>query len=74
VFSPDAQDRFISNVAGHLSGAKSPEVKARTISYFTTVDSQLGARLAKAIGIPAQPPLKVKPASEAVRFNPSRAV
>jgi catalase len=73
VFSKDAQDRFISNVAGHLGGAKSPVVKARTISYFTTVDADLGARLAKAIGIAPQPPLKVKPASEAIRFNPSRA-
>jgi catalase len=29
VFTKDAQDRFISNVAGHLGNAKSTEIKAR---------------------------------------------
>ncbi|KIJ53411.1 hypothetical protein M422DRAFT_155306 [Sphaerobolus stellatus SS14] len=71
VFDDGARSRFISNVAGHLGGAKSAEVKARQLSVFAAVDQGLSDRLAKAIGAPTVKPLKVKPASEAIRFNPN---
>lgn len=33
VFSKDAQDRYIKNVAGHLGNAKSAEIKARQRTF-----------------------------------------
>ncbi|KAH7890381.1 catalase-like domain-containing protein [Phlebopus sp. FC_14] len=59
---------LVSNIAGHLKNAKSPEIKARTLSYFATVDQSLSDRIAAAIGAPTVGPLAVKPASEAIRF------
>ncbi|KAG1852890.1 catalase-like domain-containing protein [Suillus subalutaceus] len=69
VMDDAARARLVSNVAGHLGGAKSAEVKARTLSYFASVDQSLSDRIAKAIGAPTAKPLAVKPASEAVRFR-----
>ena len=40
-----------------------------TVSVFAAVDQGLSDRIAKAIGHPSVPPLKVKPASEAIRFQ-----
>lgn len=34
VMSKDAQERFVHNVAGHLGGAKSAEIKARQREYL----------------------------------------
>ncbi|KAJ4857370.1 catalase domain-containing protein [Trichoderma breve] len=39
------QDRFINNLAGHLSGAKSAQIRSRVYEYFSYVDKDLGARL-----------------------------
>ncbi|GAA5897117.1 hypothetical protein JCM6882_001797 [Rhodosporidiobolus microsporus] len=69
VFDDGARARFVSNVAGHLSGTKSKEVRDRTLSVFTAIDSDLGSRLAQAIKAPAVPALKVAPASEAIKFR-----
>ncbi|CAL1711221.1 unnamed protein product [Somion occarium] len=70
VFDNTQKDHFVSNVAGHISGVKSPEVKARQLSVFAAVSQDLSDRIAKAIGHPAVKPLVVKPASESVRFKP----
>ncbi|KAF8600138.1 heme-dependent catalase [Ceratobasidium sp. AG-I] len=59
------------NVAGHLGGAKSAEVKVRQLSVFAAVDQTLLDRLAKALGVSTVKPLAVKPAAEAVRFKAS---
>ncbi|KAI9818678.1 MAG: peroxisomal catalase A [Thelocarpon impressellum] len=40
------QDNFVSNVAGHLSGAR-VEVRRRTYEMFGKVDKSLGARIEK---------------------------
>ncbi|KAH7919982.1 catalase-domain-containing protein [Leucogyrophana mollusca] len=69
VMSDVDRDHLVSNIAGHLGGAKSAEVKARTLSYFASVDQSLSDRIAKAIGAPTAKPLPVKPASEAIRFR-----
>ncbi|KAK4068932.1 hypothetical protein Trihar35433_5511 [Trichoderma harzianum] len=39
------QDRFINNLAGHLSGAKSAQIRSRVYEYFSYVDKDLSARL-----------------------------
>ncbi|KDN33956.1 hypothetical protein RSAG8_12955, partial [Rhizoctonia solani AG-8 WAC10335] len=69
VMNDDAKERFVKNVAGHLGNAKSKDVKARQLSVFATVDQGLSDRIAKAMGVATAKPLKVKPASEAVRFK-----
>ncbi|KAB5592702.1 Vegetative incompatibility protein HET-E-1 [Ceratobasidium theobromae] len=69
VMSKDAQERFVHNVAGHLGGAKSAEIKARQLSVFAAVDQGLSDRIAKAMGVAPVKPLQVKPAGEAVRFQ-----
>ncbi|KDR70275.1 hypothetical protein GALMADRAFT_255177 [Galerina marginata CBS 339.88] len=60
---------YVKNVSGHFSGVKSPEVKARQLSVWAAVDQGLSDRIAAAIGHPKVAPLKVKPASEAVKFR-----
>ncbi|KIJ60733.1 hypothetical protein HYDPIDRAFT_31956 [Hydnomerulius pinastri MD-312] len=60
---------LVSNIAGHLGGAKSAEVKARTLSYFASVDQSLSDRIAQAINAPTAKPLPVKSAAEAIRFR-----
>ncbi|GAA5948815.1 hypothetical protein JCM10213_008692 [Rhodosporidiobolus nylandii] len=69
VFDDAQRERFVSNVAGHVGGVKSLEVKNRTLACFTAVDEDLGHRLAKALNLPPVAALKVAPASEAVRFR-----
>ncbi|KZS88086.1 catalase [Sistotremastrum niveocremeum HHB9708] len=70
VFTDDAKDRFVSNVAGHLGGARSEVVIARQLSVFATVDQTLSDRIADAIGANRVGPLdNVKPAIEAVKFK-----
>jgi len=69
VFDDTAKDHYVSNVAGHLGGVKSAEIKARQLSVYAAVDQGLSDRIAKAIGHPTVKPLKVKPAAEAVRFR-----
>ncbi|KAI0795152.1 catalase [Abortiporus biennis] len=69
VFSDTDKDHYVSNVAGHLGSVKSPEVKKRQLSVFAAVSQDLSDRIAKAIGHESVPPLKVAPASEAIRFK-----
>lgn len=44
---PGQQENLIKNVAGHLCAAK-PEIRGRAYAMFGRVDSDLGARIAKA--------------------------
>lgn len=69
VFDDGAKERFVNNVSGHASAIKSPEVKKRVVSYFTCVSPDLGERIAKGLGIPPQPALKVAPGSSLVRYG-----
>ncbi|KAH9026977.1 catalase [Lactarius hengduanensis] len=62
-----------SNIAGHLGGVKSAEIKARQLSVFAAVDQGLSDAIAKAIGAPTVQPLKVAPASEVVPSEPTLA-
>ncbi|KAH9160944.1 catalase [Lactarius sanguifluus] len=66
VFSQTDREHFISNIAGHLGGVKSAEIKARQLSVFAAVDQGLSDAIAKAIGAPTVQPLQVAPASEVV--------
>ncbi|TFK24096.1 catalase [Coprinopsis marcescibilis] len=67
----DEQQRlaYVKNISGHLGSVKKPEIKARQLSVFAAVDQGLSDRIAAAIGHPPVQPLKVKPASEAVRYR-----
>ncbi|KAF8191312.1 catalase [Pholiota molesta] len=66
----DAQrEAYVQNVAGHFGGVKDAAVKARQLSVWAAVDQGLSDRIAKAIGHPSVAPLKVKPASEAVKYR-----
>lgn len=69
VFDNTQKEHFVSNVAGHFGGVKSPVVKARQLSVFAAVDQDLSDRIAKAIGHPTVKPLAVAPAEKAVRFQ-----
>ncbi|KAF8841477.1 catalase-domain-containing protein [Paxillus ammoniavirescens] len=76
VMNDTDRDHLVSNIAGHLGNVKSPVIKARTLSYFASVDQSLSDRIANAIGAPSAKPLAVKPASEAISFraNVNKAV
>ncbi len=50
VLDDAARERLVSNIAGHLSQGVTAEVLARAIDYWRKVDSDLGARVAKAVG------------------------
>ncbi|KIJ98964.1 hypothetical protein K443DRAFT_8777 [Laccaria amethystina LaAM-08-1] len=69
VWDDKARETYVQNVAGHFKNVKSADVKARQLSVWATVDQGLSDRIAAAIGHPSVKPLKVKPASEAVRFR-----
>ncbi|GAA5841222.1 hypothetical protein JCM5353_001203 [Sporobolomyces roseus] len=73
VFTEQEKENFVGNVSGHLGGCKSEEVKKRVLSCFATINQELSNKIAKEIGLPEQQPLKVKPASEAIRFRPNLA-
>ncbi|GAA5862269.1 hypothetical protein JCM5353_006359 [Sporobolomyces roseus] len=73
VFTEQEKENFVGNVSGHLGGCKSEEVKKRVLSCFATINQELSNKIAKEIGLPEQQPLKVKPASEAIRFRPNPA-
>jgi len=60
---------LISNLAGHLGGAKSKEIKERQLSVFAAVDQSFADRLAAAIGLSPVKPLAVKPASAAIKYQ-----
>ncbi|KAH8930177.1 catalase [Atractiella rhizophila] len=69
VFDDGAKERFVKNVAGHLGSAKSVEIKNRQLAVFSTVDLDLGSRLANAMGLQPVSPLKLKTAEEAISFR-----
>jgi catalase len=71
VMNDTDRDHLVSNLAGHLGNIKSPVIKARTLSYFASVDQSLSDRLAKAIGAPTASPLQVKSAEEVIRARAS---
>ncbi|SCZ97951.1 BZ3500_MvSof-1268-A1-R1_Chr7-3g09648 [Microbotryum saponariae] len=71
VFDDSAKERFVNNVSGHMGGIKSESIRNGVLACFARVDEDLGARVAKALNVPAVAPLKVAPASEARRFRGS---
>ncbi|KAJ7740953.1 catalase [Mycena maculata] len=71
----DAQrEAYVQNVASHFKGVKNKEIRERQLSVWAAVDQSLSDRIAKAVGAPTVKPLKVKPASEAVRFRANLGV
>ncbi|KAJ7182598.1 catalase [Mycena crocata] len=73
VWNDAAREAYVQNVAGHFKNVKSAEVRARQLSVWAAVDQGLSDRIAKAVGAPTVQPLKVKPASEAVKFRANLA-
>lgn len=55
VFDNAAKDRFISNVAGHMSRCRDKEIIKRQIAIFYEVSKDLAARLEKATGVKGYP-------------------
>lgn len=51
VFDDDAKERFIGNVAGHMSTCQEKEIIKRQIAIFREVSDDLATRLEKATGI-----------------------
>lgn len=51
VFDDAAKERFISNVAGHMSTCREEEIIRRQIAIFREVSDDLATRLEKATGI-----------------------
>jgi len=75
VFDDGARERFINNVAGHISGAKSKVIVERQLSVFAAVDQDIADRLAAKLGHnKGIQPVAMKKASEAYRFQPSSKV
>jgi len=74
VMDADARSRLVENLAGHLGGVRSAEVKAKQLAVFSAVDQSFGDAVAKAIGHPPVKPLRAAPASDAKRFRPQVGV
>jgi len=54
---------------------KNTKLSAKSsVSIFAAVDQSFSDAVAKAIGLPCAKPLKVKPASEAIRFRPNNGL
>ena len=51
VFDDKAKARFVSNVSGHMSTCRYPEILKRQIAIFREVSDDLATRLEKATGI-----------------------
>jgi catalase len=49
VLSDTEVDHLAENIIGHATNAVTPEIQKRVIEYWTNVDSDLGARVAKGI-------------------------
>lgn len=52
---PGAQDRMISNIAGHMGTCRDKEAIRRQLAIFHEVDPDIASRLSKAIGITDYP-------------------
>jgi catalase len=50
VLDDAARERFVSNVAGHLSDGVSEKVLARAFEYWRNVDPEIGERIEQAVG------------------------
>ncbi|GJN89689.1 hypothetical protein Rhopal_002676-T1 [Rhodotorula paludigena] len=73
VFDDGAKQRFVDNVAGHLGGAKSDEIKRRTVSIFYAIHPDIGNGLAQRLNLGKVEPFKPLPASEAIKFRANLA-
>jgi catalase len=69
VWNDQQREAYVNNVSGHFKNVKDAAVKARQLSVWAAVDQGLSDRIAAAIGHPKVQPLKVKSASEAVKFR-----
>ncbi|KII85564.1 hypothetical protein PLICRDRAFT_116086 [Plicaturopsis crispa FD-325 SS-3] len=72
VFSDTDRAHYVSNVAGHLGGAKSEVVKARQLAVFAHVAPELADAVAKAIGFSGKVDpglIQVKSAAEVIGFR-----
>lgn len=49
VMDDAARERFVNNVAGHLSDGVSDEVLERAFEYWRNVDQEIGDRIAKKV-------------------------
>lgn len=58
VFDDAAKDRFIHNVADHMSNVKKPEIVQRQLAVFHQVHVDIAQRIAHALGIVFTPPGK----------------
>jgi catalase len=48
-----ARERLVTNITGHLKQGLQPDVLARAIEYWTSVDTDLGARVASVMAVRA---------------------
>ncbi|CAK5262178.1 unnamed protein product [Mycena citricolor] len=69
VWNDEQREAYVQNVAGHFGNVKSATIRDRQLSVWAAVDQGLSDRIAKAIGASSVKPLKVKPASEAIKFR-----
>ncbi|QGH70826.1 catalase [Pseudactinotalea sp. HY158] len=49
VLDDDARERLAGNIAGHVAGVVSDEIRERAFGYWENVDLDLGARVRKAV-------------------------
>ncbi|POY73677.1 catalase [Rhodotorula taiwanensis] len=69
VFDDAQRKRFISNVAGHLSAAKSDEIKQRTLAVFGAVHPDISAGIAKEMGVSNPAPFQPASADQMIAFR-----
>ena len=55
VFDDGARERFVGNVAGHMSNCRDKEIIKRQITIFREVSTDLAQRLEKATGVKSYP-------------------
>lgn len=55
VFDDGAKERFVNNVAGHMSACPDKNIIAKQIAIFHEVSADLGERLSKATGVTKYP-------------------
>lgn len=55
VLDDAARERLVGNIAGHLSAGVTEPVLGRALDYWSRIDAELGARVAKAVAGSAKP-------------------
>ncbi|SCU90332.1 LAMI_0E01618g1_1 [Lachancea mirantina] len=55
VFNDVDKEHFVNNVVGHVSGASQPQIQTRVTQYFGLLNKDLGAKIAKGLGIEYKP-------------------